>query len=65
MKGLYFYNPTIQVLQVTASKAIISSIILILFLNKNLKHIMYDSIDPDSKWALGFKAIQTTLSIFI
>ena len=49
----------------TASKAIISMFILILVLNKKLKNIMYDSIDPDSKWALGFKSVQTTLSIFI
>ena len=64
-KGLYELNPEIEVLQVTALKALISIIILIVFLNVKLKHIMYDSIDPDSKYALAFKSCQTTVSIFI
>ena len=64
-KGLYALNPDIEVLQVTSMKAIISMLILIIVLNKNLKHVMYDCIDPDSKWALAFKTVQTTTSIFI
>lgn len=64
-KGLYGLNPDIEVLQVTSMKAIISMLILIICLNKNLKYVMYDCIDPDSKWALAYKTVQTTASIFI
>ena len=64
-KGLYQLNPDIEVLQVTMMKACISIVILIIVLNKNLKYVMYDRIDPDSKYALAFKLCQTTLSIFI
>ena len=64
-KGLYQLNPDIEVLQVTMMKACISILILIIVLNKNLKYVMYDRIDPDSKYALAFKSCQTTLSIFI
>lgn len=46
-------------------KALVSIIILVLVLNVNLKHIMYDSIDPDSKWALAYKSVQATVSIMI
>ena len=64
-KTLYELNPGIQVLQVTSMKAIISILLLLICLNRKLKHIMYDTIDPESKWALAFKSCQTTLSIFI
>lgn len=43
----------------------IASVFLIVILNVRLKHVMYDRIDPDSKWALAFKSCQTCLSIFI
>ena len=46
-------------------KALLSVCLLILVLNKNLKYVMYDCIDPDSKWALAFKSSQTCISIFI
>ena len=64
-KALYELNPDIQVLHVTSLKAVISMLILMIVLNRKLKHIMYDTIDPESKWALAFKSVQTTLSIFI
>jgi drug/metabolite transporter (DMT)-like permease len=46
-------------------KAAISIVILALVLNVKLKHVMYDTIDPESKWALAFKSTQTCVSIFI
>lgn len=46
-------------------KALLSVCLLILVLNKNLKYVMYDCIDPESKWALAFKSSQTCISIFI
>ena len=64
-KALYALNPDIEVLQVTSMKALISILILVLVLNVNLKHIMYDRVDPDAKGALAFKTIQSTASIFI
>ena len=64
-KGLFELNPDIEVLQITTLKALISSLLLVIFLNRKLKNIMYDSIDPESKWALAFKSIQTCISIFI
>ena len=64
-KGLYAINPDIEVLQVTSMKALISVAILILVLNRKLKHIMYDSVDPNAKFALAFKTSQSTASIFI
>lgn len=64
-KGLYALNPGIEVLQITSSKALISVAILIIVLNKNLKYIMYDRVDPDAYWALAFKTCQSTASIFI
>ena len=64
-KGIYEVNPDVEVLQVTCMKAIVSIGILIVILNKNLKYVMYDRIDPDSKGALAFKSCQTTISIFI
>lgn len=64
-KALYEINPDIKVLQVTTLKALISVVFLALILNVKLKEVMYDSIDPDSKWALAFKSVQTTVSIFI
>lgn len=64
-KALYGLNPDIEVLQVTMMKALISIGILIVMLNIKLKHVMYDTIDPESKWALAFKSVQTCVSIFI
>jgi drug/metabolite transporter (DMT)-like permease len=64
-KFLYELNPDIEVLQVTSMKALISVGILVLALNVKLKYVMYDRVDPDSKWALAFKSCQTTSSIFI
>lgn len=64
-KALYGLNPDIEVLQVTMMKALISIGILIFMLNIKLKHVMYDTIDPESKWALAFKSVQTCVSIFI
>ena len=64
-KGLYQLNPGIEVLQITALKAVISVLILLVCLNSNLKYVMYDRIDPDAKGALAFKTIQSTVSIFI
>lgn len=46
-------------------KALVSIIILLVVCNVNLKNIMYDSIDPDSKWALAYKSVQATVSIMI
>ena len=54
-KALYHYNPEIEVLQVTCMKALISVVILIICLNKNLKYVMYDRVDPDAIGALAFK----------
>ena len=65
MKALYTVNPEIEVLQVTSMKALISILILILITNVKLKHIMYDSIDPDSVWALAYKSVQASISILI
>ena len=64
-KGLYLLNPGIEVMQVTSMKALIACIVLIVFLNKDLKYVMYDRIDNECKWPLIFKTIQTTASIFI
>ena len=64
-KGLYVLNPGMEVFQIVVMKSMISAIVLALVLNVKIKHIMYDSIDPDSKGALAFKTVQTTLSIFI
>jgi drug/metabolite transporter (DMT)-like permease len=65
MKALYTVNPEIEVLQVTTMKALVSILILCLVANVKLKHIMYDSIDPDSVWALAYKSVQATISIMI
>lgn len=64
-KGIYALNPGIEVLQITAMKALISVLILALALNRNLKHVMYDRVDPAAKGALAFKTAQSTASIFI
>ena len=64
-KGLYQLNPGIEVLQITALKAVISVLILLVCLNSNLKYVMYDRVDPDAKGALAFKTVQSTASIFI
>ena len=56
-KGLYQLNPGIEVLQVVAIKSAISVIFLVLILNVKLKHVMYDSIDPEAKGALAFKTV--------
>lgn len=64
-KGLYVLNPNIEVLQITSMKALISIAVLILVLNRNLKYIMWDRVDPDAYGALGFKTVQSTCSIFI
>jgi len=55
-KALFELNPDIEVLQITTLKALISTILLAIVLNRKLKNIMYDSIDPESKWALAFKS---------
>ena len=57
MKALYKLNPGITVLQLVALKSLIATIILLLVLNFKLKYVMYDCIDPDSKWALAFKTV--------
>ena len=64
-KILYMLNPDIEVFHVTFSKAVISIILLIVVLNKNLKYINWDSIDPRSYGALAFKSIQSVVSILI
>ena len=64
-KGLYALNPDIAVLQVTSMKAVASVAILALVLNRRLKEVMYDKIDPESVWALAFKSVQSTVSVFI
>lgn len=64
-KGLYHLNPDLQVLQVTSMKALISVVILAVSLNKNIKYVMYDRVDPDSVYALAFKSSQTCASILI
>ena len=64
-KGIYALNPGIEVLQIVALKSSISSILLVFVLNYKLKHVMYDCIDPEAIWALAFKTVQTTISVFI
>ena len=64
-KALYGLNPGIEVLQVTSMKAIISILILFIAINRNLKYVMYDCVDPEAKGALAFKTGQSTASIFI
>ena len=54
-KALYGLNPGIEVLQVTSMKAIISILILFIAINRKLKHVMYDCVDPEAKGALAFK----------
>lgn len=56
-KGLYVLNPNIEVFQIVAMKALISTLLLILVLNVKIKHVMYDCIDPESKGALAFKSV--------
>ena len=58
-------NPDIEVLQITFCKAVISIVLLVIFLNKELKYINWDSIDPKSYGALAFKSTQSVLSILI
>jgi len=64
-KALYHLNPDIEVFQVTCMKACISVAILIICLNKNLKYVMWDRVDPDAVGALIFKTCQSTISILI
>ena len=64
-KIIYLLNPDIEVFHVTFLKAAISLILLIVGLNKNLKYINWDSIDPRSYGALAFKSTQSVLSILI
>lgn len=65
MKTIYALNPDIQVFEVTSMKALVSFAILVVMLNVKLKHVMYDTIDPESKWALAYKSVQATVSILI
>ena len=64
-KGLYLLNPDIAVFQLTFGKAAISLVVLIITFNKNLKHINWDSLDPESYGALAFKAVQSVVCIII
>ena len=64
-KIIYALNPGIEVLQIVALKSSISSILLLIVFNYKLKYVMYDCIDPEAKWALAFKTVQTTISVFI
>jgi len=50
-------NPDIEVFQVVAMKAMISTLLLLLVLNVKIKHVMYDCIDPESIGALAFKTV--------
>lgn len=49
----------------TSMKVALSTVILVLVINVKLKHVMYDSIDPDSKWALAYKSVQASVSVLI
>ena len=56
-KVLYMINPDIEVFHVTWCKGVISIALLVLVLNKDLKYINWDSVDPKSWGALAFKSI--------
>lgn len=51
--------------QLTAIKAAISILICLLVVNKDMKHILIDSVDKERLPSLAFKSCQTTTSVFI
>lgn len=63
MKAIFTQNPDLSVFQVTFIKALISSLILVVSFNKNIKTIMVDSVDVDSVFALVFKTIQGSVGV--
>ena len=64
-KWIYIIQPEIEVFQLTFCKAVLSILILVLYLNKSIKYVNWDSLDPDSYGALIFKSCQSVICIII
>jgi len=61
----YIVSPTTTIIQLTFARAIITSLIMIVYVNKNLKHVCIDSVDRASVPSLVFRAFQSGVSVFI
>jgi len=58
-------NPTMQPPQLLCVRGVISTIWSILYVNKDIKRVVYDDISRSLFWGLFQRSIQATILIFI
>lgn len=63
-KTIFTVNPGIHVFQVTALKASISVVIVLITQNRHIRTIVYDQVDREGVPALAFKTFQGSVTIF-
>ena len=64
-KIIYESKPETSPYALLSYRSIISTGLMALKLNKNLKHVCYDSIEPDQWYPLWARTVQGSVSIFI
>jgi len=64
-KEVFRLNPDLMVFQVTAVKATIAFLIVLITQNVNLKKIAYDQVDRQNLPALIFKTLQGSTSVYL
>ena len=56
-KALFELNPTVGIMQITFVRGVLATIFMLLWLNKNLKHILIDSVEKSSLPSLIFRCL--------
>ena len=64
-KLLFDLNPTVGIMQLTFSRGLIASLMLVVYLNRNLKAVLIDGVDRDSLPSLVVRCLQGGTSVFI
>lgn len=56
-KALFDLNPTADIMQITFVRGVLASLFMLVWLNKNLKHTLIDSVDLASLPSLIFRCL--------
>ena len=62
---MYEWQPSMTTFQILALRALISSLINLLYVNKDLKRVMWDSIPKENIWSLIIRVSQQNLCLFV